>query len=1067
MRCWSTALLAVGLLTSAVRMTSAISDPALQQELKVTRALFDAGRFEEAYHRSEALLKQAESSRGADSLETAEVLDLLVRAQSRYGRIRDVPYVERARRALKIKESRLLEDDPRIADSAMILADALFSTPKFDEARQLAEQALRIRQKAFGPESPEAADALILVGRALRRLLDYDGARVAMEHALRIQERTSSGDIGWALLCLSTLSWEVGDYTQAKEYAIRSEEVREKTLPPDHPDLAESLTALAIALEYSGDLAGGIEADRKALAIRLKSLDPDHPQVGTSLNNLGIKLLELGDYPDALHMIEEASRIGAAALNPDHPSAGHGATNIGNAYFEMHDYDRAERYLKQSILEKERLNGSNHPELLTSLETLARVCIARGKYSQAQELLERARAIGLKALGSDHPRVISLLNELAELKLHQGEFVRARDLASSALARQRAILGPGHPETAATLTLLGRVALATGRLGEAVKNSLEAASSVRHHLQATARILSEREALRYEAVRSYSLDLGLSVVAEGREVRSPPEPIRAVWDEEIRSRALVLDEVASRHQMALESEGPETALLVKRLQGARSDLARRVRKGPPLGEESRYPEEVRLAQEREEQAERSLAEKSSHFRELTGRSDLGLDAVTGALPHGSTLVAYVQFNRYPSESGVADHSRRADAGAVPEFVAFIAPSGASKLLAVPLGPKERIESLIRRWREEVGRSPEEADSLARLRDSGTALRRAIWDPIAKVLGAPQRVFVVSDGAINLVNLATLPTGTDRFLIETGPLIHYLAAERDLVRAGEGGKSGAGLLALGGADFDAGAAPSRSGAAPSLLASLLRGPESACNDFKSLKFAPLPGTLAEMEEVRTLWKEKKGGGKVDELKGRLATESALKERARGKAVIHFATHGFFLNDRCRSSFQSARGVGLPEGASKADSLVGENPLFLSGLALAGANRRDDPASGPDGDDGILTAAEVASLDLRGVEWAVLSACETGVGPVQAGEGVLGLRRAFQVAGARTVIMSLWPVSDLAAREWIRRLYKGRFAGLSTAEAVQQASLDILQVRRKAGVSTHPFYWGGFIASGDWR
>ena len=82
-------------------------------------------------------------------------------------------------------------------------------------------------------------------------------------------------------------------------------------------------------------------------------------------------------------------------------------------------------------------------------------------------------------------------------------------------------------------------------------------------------------------------------------------------------------------------------------------------------------------------------------------------------------------------------------------------------------------------------------------------------------------------------------------------------------------------------------------------------------------------------------------------------------------------------------------------------------------------------------------------------------------------MLGLRRAFQVAGARTVIMSLWPVSDLAAREWIRRLYKGRFAGLSTAEAVQQASLDILQVRRKAGVSTHPFYWGGFIASGDWR
>src|SRR5438093_75535 len=106
-------------------------------------------------------------------------------------------------------------------------------------------------------------------------------------------------------------------------------------------------------------------------------------------------------------------------------------------------------------------------------------------------------------------------------------------------------------------------------------------------------------------------------------------------------------------------------------------------------------------------------------------------------------------------------------------------------------------------------------------------------------------------------------------------------------------------------------------AATVRACLRRGLESACNGFRSLKFADVRGTLAEMEEVRRLWREKKGGGKVDELKGGLATESALKERARGKAVIHFATHGFFLNDRCRSSFQSDRGVGLPEGASKAD------------------------------------------------------------------------------------------------------------------------------------------------------
>jgi CHAT domain-containing protein len=154
-------------------------------------------------------------------------------------------------------------------------------------------------------------------------------------------------------------------------------------------------------------------------------------------------------------------------------------------------------------------------------------------------------------------------------------------------------------------------------------------------------------------------------------------------------------------------------------------------------------------------------------------------------------------------------------------------------------------------------------------------------------------------------------------------------------------------------------------------------------------------------------------------------------------------------------------GLASGAAAV-----ENPLLLSGLALAGANRRAQVT--PDEDDGILTAEEVASLDLDGVEWAVLSACDTGVGEIKAGEGVFGLRRAFQVAGARTVVMSLWSVEDQATRAWMRALYEGRFQRkLSTADAVHQASLTVLRDRRAKGQSTHPFFWAAFVAAGDWR
>jgi CHAT domain-containing protein len=186
------------------------------------------------------------------------------------------------------------------------------------------------------------------------------------------------------------------------------------------------------------------------------------------------------------------------------------------------------------------------------------------------------------------------------------------------------------------------------------------------------------------------------------------------------------------------------------------------------------------------------------------------------------------------------------------------------------------------------------------------------------------------------------------------------------------------------------------------------------------------------------------------------------------MIHLATHGFFLDGRCAPTATASRGIGgLVSGTPRARSGSRPgNPLVLSGLVLAGANRRDVVA--PGAEDGILMAEEIATLDLSGTEWAVLSACNTAIGEVRPGEGVFGLRRAFRVAGAGTVVMSLWPVQDAAAREWMRGLYEARLdAGLDTAQAVRRATLGALEARRKDGRSRHPFFWAGFVAVGDWR
>jgi CHAT domain-containing protein len=175
-----------------------------------------------------------------------------------------------------------------------------------------------------------------------------------------------------------------------------------------------------------------------------------------------------------------------------------------------------------------------------------------------------------------------------------------------------------------------------------------------------------------------------------------------------------------------------------------------------------------------------------------------------------------------------------------------------------------------------------------------------------------------------------------------------------------------------------------------------------------------------------------------LTGDDATRSHFLAAAPQSRILHIATHAFVLEQSCGNG----------------------NPLLHSGLVFAGANRSRNSS--------ILTAQQIASLDLSGVDWAVLSACNTGNGELKDGEGVLGLERSFRVAGARSVVMALWPIDDEVTREFMRRLYAERFGRrASTADAVWIAARKMLQERRATGKATHPWYWAGFVGAGAWE
>jgi CHAT domain-containing protein len=267
------------------------------------------------------------------------------------------------------------------------------------------------------------------------------------------------------------------------------------------------------------------------------------------------------------------------------------------------------------------------------------------------------------------------------------------------------------------------------------------------------------------------------------------------------------------------------------------------------------------------------------------------------------------------------------------------------------------------------------------------------------------------------------------MVEHGPVIHTLSSERDLVPTSTGAKK-TGLLAIGSPSFDL--------AENRLPPSPLRGATPTCTEFSKLDFQPLPGTALEVTDIGSTWRQWNSAEPSQLVTGDEATLARFLADAAHSRVLHVATHAFLLDKSCGNG----------------------NPLLHSGLVFAGANQGRGSS--------ILTAQQIASLDLNGVDWAVLSACNTGNGELRDGEGVLGLERAFRVAGVHSVVMTLWPVDDDVTRQFMHELYSQRLEQhATTADSVWNASRKLLIERRTAGKSTHPWYWAGFVGSGGWE
>jgi CHAT domain-containing protein/Tfp pilus assembly protein PilF len=1002
------------------------------------------------------------------------------------------------RQALVIKKRVLGENHPDYAGSLNNLAGLYQAKGDYAKAEPLARQALEIHKRVLGENHPNYATSVNNLAALYRDIGDYAKAEPLDRQALEIKKRVlgeNHPNYAASLNSLAVLYQTMGDYAKAEQLYRQALEIKKRVLGENHPQYAESLNNLGLLYQDMGDYAKAEPLSRQALEIRKRVLGENHPDYATSLHNLAELYWAMGDYAKAEPLCRQALEIRKRVLGENHPQYAESLNNLGLLYQDMGDYAKAEPLSRQALEIKKRVLGENHPENAHSLGNLARLYLIMGDYAKAEPLFRQALNIHHKwVLGENHPDYAEGLNSLAALYERMGDYAKAKPLLRQALEIRKRVLGENHPNYARSLNNLAWFYCSQGQVPAAEKCLSQALSLLTRWTQGGLTALGERQRLHLVAAQRWALNSYLSVA-----------PAAGIKSEELYRHVLNWKGVveASQDEDRLARDRPELKEALEQLKQARARMAHQAFTVPPAGQRQAWLRQLGALRERVENLDSDLARKSGTFRRVHESRRLGAAEVAGELPPGGVLVDLLDYGHFSlpvGGKGPLGHERR--------LLAFVLRRGRAPIL-VPLGTSRPIDRAVWDWRTAlVAGRPQQMVAAAR------ELGHRVWDPLKPHLEGATTVVVAPDGPLTHFPLAALPgrrPGT--YLLEDVAIAYVSSAHRlsETLAAPSDARSenpeakAAGLLAIGGIDYRAdpgAAAPSETAPAPA--------PGVLLAESQRAGFKALAGTEPEARRIGQLFGATFPQKRALVLTGAEPTEAAVKhELVQHRRYVHLATHGFFESPARVAALRAglkSDGFSLAGfGSSEESAALALSPLLHSGLALVGAARKTEDAgpraqgSLPDREDGILTAEEVQSLDLRGTELVVLSACETGLGHAYYGQGVLGLQRAFHASGARTVIASLWKVDDAATSVLMEQFYTNLWLKkMSKLEALRQAQLAVLNdpglVRSRraelvkrgigeepeklpaggsvpapsaAGARSDPSLWAAFVLSGDGR
>ena len=901
---------------------------------------------------------------------------------------------------------------------------------------------------------------LVKQANELRAEGKYGEAVPVAEEAVRVAEKTFGGGhpaLAMSLNLLGAIYDDEGKYAEAEPLFKRGLAIREKALGPDNPDVAKSLNSLAFVYYHEGRYAEAEPLFKRALAIREKALGPENEEVAVTLNMLASVYQRQGEFAKAEALFKRSLAIREKILAADDPELARSLVSVATLYQEQGKYAEAEPLLRRSLLIREKALGPEHPDVAASLNALALVCEQQGKYAEAVPLYARSLAIREKALGPEHPDVAASLNNLARDYENQGKYADAEPLYKRSLAIREKTLGHDHPEVGFSLSNLATLYYAEGNSAQAEAYFEAALRNISKQFENNFTYMSEKDRLEFLSTVRPTFDAYMSFCLA--RCAADPALVGSMYDLLLWEKGIVGTSAAALRAQVADGGDAEAVAIFDRLAAKKRESARLASARPDGWEQLQ-----KRVDDEANDLEQQLARRVSSIGEQRSAARASWRDVQKKLQPGEAAVEIVRFHFNDGKHW----TRRFN------YVALIltAQSEAAPAM-VALGEARELEGdPLREYRMRVGlRANGTARGVAAVEkneNGGVAPKMsffdAFWKPLEPALKGVERIYFSPDGALNQVALGDVAGGDGQFLMEKYDL-RIVSSTKDILGGPRKATTNDSAVLVGNPAFDLDEAQQRTAleslhAAPAATDAAPEAQEIASlrsRELESGKLDPLPGTQIEVEEIATMLEKQRWQAHL------YTREHALKEtvmEVKGPRVLHLATHGFFEPDQQKADQRESDQHSATEQPANV-----EDPMLRSGLFFAGANRRlSGHATPADFDDGVLTAYEASQLNLQGTELVVLSACETGLGEVAAGEGVFGLRRALQVAGADSVLMSMWAVPDKETQELMVLFYEKWLAGEDKHVALRKAQLEMrARVKVRYG-EDRPQYWGAFVLVG---